>query len=183
VLHLDYEITPVKKLDVTVNIEKIAEECSYLIDCYGLKMGKNIQLVLQHSEFCENKWHDGTGSLPRKFTNDQTYRAIDTIYTEINSELKNLYISEVLGNLSEKFSIYRTRIMVLDSRGCYSWHRDQSPRLHLAVKTNYHCRMVFESGSYHIPADGHWYFTNTVQFHSAFNGGQEHRMHIVAGID
>jgi len=43
--------------------------------------------------------------------------------------------------------------------------------------------MVFESGSYHIPADGHWYFTDTVQFHSAFNGGKEHRMHIVAEID
>lgn len=171
----------VKKLDISVDMNQIVKECNFLINNYGLIIGKDIQLCLQHSLHCENKWHDGTGSLGKKFAGDNAYRANDKIYSIINAELASMYIGSTLNSLALQFQIYRARIMVLDSRSCYSWHKDQTQRLHLAVSTNEHCRMVFESGSYHIPADGYWYLTDTCQYHSAFNGGLKSRVHIVVG--
>jgi hypothetical protein len=42
--------------------------------------------------------------------------------------------------------------------------------------------MVIDNFATHMPADGSAYFTNTRNYHVAFNGGEEARVHIVATV-
>lgn len=170
----------VKKLDYKFDIDILDQEASEIISKIGLNPQDN-QICLQHSLWCENKWHDGTGSLPKKYQSKNLHQSADTSYTIINTDLKNTYIAQLIDAISIDYVVYRTRLMCLPSRSCYSWHYDQTYRLHVAIKTNAHCRMVFEDGSWHIPADGHVYFTDTTKWHSAFNGSiKEERVHLVA---
>lgn len=172
---------PVEKLVHQFDIDHLQKDCQTLISKVGFDQD-NSQICLQHSSQCQNKWHDGTGSLPKKYPNFDVFRTIDTNYVIINDEIKHTYIFTVLSELGKHFSIFRCRLMCLRPRSCYSWHYDQTCRLHIALKTNQHCRMVFENGSWHIPADGAVYLTNTTQWHSAFNGGFSERIHLVLGV-
>ena len=42
--------------------------------------------------------------------------------------------------------------------------------------------MVVESRAYHMKADGSVYYMNTMKYHTALNGGNEPRVHLVATI-
>jgi hypothetical protein len=79
------------------------------------------------------------------------------------------------------FKVYRSRLMCMQPRTCYSIHVDDSPRLHIAIKTHRQARFIFTDPPVlrHIPADGHIWWVDTTKEHSAMNGSLEPRIHLV----
>jgi hypothetical protein len=79
------------------------------------------------------------------------------------------------------FKVYRARLLTMHPRTCYSIHVDDNPRLHIAIKTHGQARFIFTNPPIlrHIPADGHIWWVDTTQEHSAMNGSLEDRIHLV----
>ena len=103
-------------------------------------------------------------------------------YTQLVSEFKNTYFSEVYETLRKKFKIGRIRLLVKQPRSSLSWHRDPEPRLHIPIITNPGAIMVVDHVAKHMPADGSVWITNNTKYHNAFNGGEENRIHLVACV-
>ena len=76
----------------------------------------------------------------------------------------------------------RVRILKLDSRSSLSYHRDPEARLHIPIITNPGALMIVDKGAHHMKADGSVYYVDTTKYHTALNGGNEPRVHLVATI-
>ena len=103
-------------------------------------------------------------------------------YSEFIPDYKNTYFKEVFDTLSKKYKLGRVRILLKEPRSTLSWHRDPEPRLHIPIITNPGCLMVIDNVAKHMPADGSVWITNNTKYHNAFNGGEENRIHLVAGV-
>ena len=101
-------------------------------------------------------------------------------YTEFVEDFKGTYFEEVYNKLSEKYILGRVRLLLIEPRTSLSWHRDPEPRIHIAVHTNPGAFLVVDEKLMNIPADGSAWFTDTRNYHGAFNGGEENRIHLVA---
>jgi len=84
--------------------------------------------------------------------------------------------------LSKRFPIGRTRVLSKDIYNCNSWHRDPEPRLHIPITSNPGSLFVVNHHVTHLPADGSVYFTDTRGYHTALNGGETRRVHLVAAL-
>ena len=103
-------------------------------------------------------------------------------YTLFNEKLNDTYFKYVYDKINEFFKIGRCRVIKMPQRTTLSWHRDPEKRLHIAIKTNHGARMFIEHTGYHIPADGNIYVTDNTKYHTAINGGEEDRIHLVATV-
>lgn len=103
-------------------------------------------------------------------------------FTEFAPELKGSYFEFVHRQLTARFPIGRMRVLSKDSFTCNSWHRDPEPRLHIPIITNPGSLFVVNHHVTHLPADGSVYFTDTRGYHTALNGGDDPRVHIVAAL-
>ena len=101
-------------------------------------------------------------------------------YTEFVEDFKGTYFEEVYNKLLERYNIGRFRLLLLEPRTSLSWHRDPEPRLHIPVFTNPGAHLVIADRLKHLPADGGVWFTDTRNYHTVFNGGEENRIHLVA---
>jgi hypothetical protein len=83
------------------------------------------------------------------------------------------------------FKVYRARLLTMHPRTGYSIHIDQTPCIHIAINTHRQARFIFTNppALRHIPADGHVWWVDTRQEHSAMNGSLEPRIHFVACLD
>jgi hypothetical protein len=54
--------------------------------------------------------------------------------------------------------------------------------LHIPIISNPGSLFVVNHHCTHLPADGSVYFTDTRGYHTALNGGEESRVHIVAAL-
>jgi aspartyl/asparaginyl beta-hydroxylase (cupin superfamily) len=106
----------------------------------------------------------------------------ETRYTLFNPKLDNTYFKFVYEKINEFFEVGRCRVIKMPPRTTLSWHRDPEKRIHLAIKTNYGARMFIEHTGHHIPADGNIYLTDNTKYHTAINGGEEDRIHLVATV-
>ncbi len=97
-------------------------------------------------------------------------------------EFRGTYFEHVHEELSKRFPIGRTRILFKGLYNCNSWHRDPEPRLHIPVVSNPGSLFVVNHHVTHLPADGSVYFTDTRGYHTALNGGESQRVHIVATL-
>lgn len=139
----------------------------------------------------------GTGSLQYDWTKvhemtnpDGTVKSVpveyDTPYNEedftiLCSQFKNTAFEEMYNVLSKNYKLGRVRLMKMNLRYCMSWHTDTSCRLHYPIKTQPGCFMVIEDEVMHLPQN-QWWMTNTTKHHTAFNGSNEDRIHLVAAI-
>ncbi|MEE9335169.1 MAG: hypothetical protein V3U65_13860 [Granulosicoccaceae bacterium] len=103
-------------------------------------------------------------------------------FSEFNPLFAGTYFEHVFHELSKRFPIGRTRVLSKAQYNCNSWHRDPEPRLHIPVVTNPGSLFVVNHHVTHLPADGSVYFTDTRGYHTALNGGETHRVHIVAAL-
>lgn len=96
-------------------------------------------------------------------------------------EFEGTYLHEVYKTVNEALggTVGRVRLMRLQPRECYTFHKDDNVRYHLAVRTHRAAFIAFQSGLHHIPADGRVYRVDTTQPHTALNGGREDRVHLV----
>lgn len=103
-------------------------------------------------------------------------------FSEFNPKFKGTYFEHVHAELAKRFPIGRTRVLSKGLYNCNSWHRDPEPRLHIPVTTNPGSLFVVNHHVTHLPADGSVYFTDTRGYHTALNGGETNRVHIVAAL-
>jgi hypothetical protein len=89
-----------------------------------------------------------------------------------------IYTNSVIMSLG----LYRTRLMKMKPKTCYTYHRDPSQRIHIPLVTNEKCMFIIDDQVYRYPADGNWYQIDTTQWHTAINASWEDRIHIVGCI-
>lgn len=149
------------------NIQKIKDEIQYLKENYKCESD---QISLQNADG-NIDFECGLGG-------------IEDHNGYLDKDFKNLNIPEdwEMSKFIMNEMLTRTRIMILKPKRCYSWHKDWTPRVHLAIETTPKCFMVVGTELIHIPADGKPYYTDTTQFHTAFNGSKNpeiDRIHLV----
>lgn len=110
-----------------------------------------------------------------RFVNESAYKVFEPILSET-------YFKHIHDVLSQHYEIGRVRILKLDSRTSLSYHRDPEARLHIPIITNPGALMIINKEAYHMKADGSVYYTDTTKYHTALNGGDECRVHLVATV-
>lgn len=103
-------------------------------------------------------------------------------FSAFNPKFEGTYFEHVHAELAKRFPIGRTRVLSKGLYNCNSWHRDPEPRLHIPVVSNPGSLFVVNHHVTHLPADGSVYFTDTRGYHTALNGGETRRVHIVAAL-
>ena len=106
----------------------------------------------------------------------------EAAFNELSPEFSGTYFQHVFDELTARFSIGRVRILSKGLYNCNSWHRDPEPRLHIPIITNPGSLFIVNHHVTHLPADGSVYFTDTRGYHTALNGGEKHRVHLVAAL-
>ena len=119
---------------------------------------------------------DSYAEVPRDIMVDES------AYSEFNPLFADTYLAEVYEQLIARFPIGRMRVLGKDPYNCNPWHRDPEPRLHIPIISNPGSLFVVNHHCTHLPADGSVYFTDTRGYHTALNGGEESRVHIVAAL-
>jgi hypothetical protein len=90
-------------------------------------------------------------------------------------------VINILGEHS-KYQFGRIRIMRCVPYHCYSWHKDTTPRLHIPLVTSRGAMIAVNTEVRNLNA-GHLWWVDTRFPHSAFNGSEEDRYHIVYEIE
>jgi len=103
-------------------------------------------------------------------------------FSAFNPDFAGTYFEHVHDELTRRFPIGRMRVLSKGLYNCNSWHRDPEPRLHIPILTNPGSLFVVNHHVTHLPADGSVYFTDTRGYHTALNGGETRRVHIVAAL-
>lgn len=103
-------------------------------------------------------------------------------FTEFLPLFADTYFKFVHDELVRRFPIRRMRVLSKSPYNCNSWHRDPEPRLHIPIISNPGSLFAVNHHITHLPADGSVYFTDTRGYHTALNGGETHRAHIVAAL-
>ncbi len=103
-------------------------------------------------------------------------------YSELHPDFTGTYFEIVHRELSSRFTLGRMRLLMKGSYNCNSWHRDPEPRLHIPIYSNPGSLFVVNHHCTHLPADGSVYFTDTRGYHTAMNGGEDRRLHLVAAL-
>ena len=98
-----------------------------------------------------------------------------TYFREVYDTLREFVVKQYDGQLG------RVRLIKSKPRTALSWHRDPEPRLHVPIITNIGSKMIIEDEVKHLPVGRAWY-TNTIYYHSQFNGGEEDRIHLITSI-
>ena len=113
----------------------------------------------------------------------QREHAVDELaFTELVPTFQGTYFEHVVNELSKRFVLGRVRVLSKGIYNCNSWHRDPEPRLHIPIVTNPGSLFLVNNHATHLPADGSVYFTDTRGYHTALNGGESDRVHIVAAL-
>lgn len=157
-----------KKLPVTVDLPRLQIEADKLLWQPEHNWYKD-QISLQTNG--DANWESSIGS--KKGENELQW-------DKLHPDLIGTWWEEFFTNLP--FKLYRARLMTMHPRTCYSIHVDDTPRIHIAIKTHKQARFIFTNPPVlkHIPADGHLWWVDTREEHTALNGSLEARIHLVA---
>lgn len=88
------------------------------------------------------------------------------------------YTNSVLSELG----MYRTRLMNMKQKTCYSYHWDPTKRMHIPLLTNENNFFVIDDEISRYPADGSYYLIDTTKKHTFVNASFENRLHIVGCV-
>ena len=156
------------KVENTYNLQRIQIEVDWIIK----KQGWNSNQIALQSPDGEFK----TGSddeLGLNSTNGENFKEKD--FNKPNTP-EHWEITKLI----KDNNLYRTRLLLINPRACYSYHVDFTKRIHLAVTTHPHCFIIINEEIQHIPADGNAYLIDTTNPHTALNASLSHdRIHIV----
>jgi hypothetical protein len=173
------------------------KELNNLIENGDVEWPESNQICLNSIIGHESNYKKGTGSLHLDWDN-----AVETVdeyghqkivvppyetpleesdFTVLCNQFKGTLFEDVYTKLTENYKVGRVRIMKSKSKTCLTWHVDITPRIHFPIKTQEGCFMIIEDEVKHLPQET-WWYTNTVLYHTAFNGSKEDRIHLVATI-
>jgi len=180
------------RLDLKFDIEKLQEalhECLAKESFKGNMQGQGFSALPLTQRPGQTEWTDNDLSgrywlrADDRYVEEPRENLVPEIeFSEFNPLFEGSYFEYVLHELSKRFPIGRTRVLSKSQYNCNSWHRDPEPRLHIPVVTNPGSLFVVNHHVTHLPADGSVYFTDTRGYHTALNGGETHRIHIVAAL-
>lgn len=155
-----------RSLRPIIDFETLHKEVFDIINRVGFR---DNQIILQSIDGVE-EWHLGTGVIEHLEEKEEKK------YSIINSSIRDTEISKII----EKYQGFRARIMKMYPRNCYSVHKDPTPRIHIPIKTNDQCWMVWPYDNFcaTMPA-GKEYFTDTTKMHTFLNASLETRIHLM----
>ncbi len=172
-----------RKLNIHFDIDAIRQAYETAIATIGFTGAASNCICLTHSVEEED---DTRGIF---WMRDENYREIqvekfvhEEAYKIFEPLLMDTYFKNVYDTLSRHFRLGRVRVLKLGSRSALSYHRDPENRLHVPIITNPGALMVVNDEAYHMKADGSTYYMNTIDYHTAINGGNAPRVHLVATI-
>ena len=87
-----------------------------------------------------------------------------------------------VNSLLNKFKLGYGRCCILESKTCYTYHKDISKRIHIPIETNDKCFFVLDDEVVRLPADGSVYEVDTTKIHTFINGSMNPRTHIVGTL-
>lgn len=99
-----------------------------------------------------------------------------------NKFIYKLFDIPYINNILDELGMFRTRVLRMRPKTCYTYHRDYTPRIHIPVITNPKCFMVLETHIEWYPADGNYYKIDTTKYHTFVNASLEDRIHIVGCV-
>jgi hypothetical protein len=161
-----------KHIEQLQNFSDITKEIEFLINEIGFK---NNQISFQNLYEEQDDWYNSNGGLRNLAEQDEKK------YHVLNSKLKN----SAIDSLVQRFRGFRTRLMLMPPRKCYSVHSDPFKRIHIPIITNDQCWMVWplEKQCFRL-LEGRIYLADTTKQHSFFNGHESlDRIHIVMSVD
>lgn len=158
-------------LSAVENFEILRKE---VLDIIETKSNGNNQIICQGTVKGISNWTAGTGAIEELDEKDEKK------YSYINSELKNTELEKLI----KKYNGFRSRIMIMHPRHCYSVHSDPTPRLHIPIVTNDQCWMIWPNKKecYQLH-ERMIYWTDTRVNHTFLNGGTEKRIHVVMCVE
>ena len=172
-----------RKLNIHFDIDAVKNAYNIAVNEIGFSGDLINCISLTHTETTE--------SAPRGifWTRDENYKEIqvekyvnEEAYRVFEPLLMNTYFKNVYDVLSQHFRLGRARILKLDSRSSLSYHRDPEARLHIPIITNPGALMIVDKEAHHMPANGGVYYVDTTKYHTALNGGNQSRVHLVVTI-
>lgn len=89
------------------------------------------------------------------------------------------YTNSVLSELG----MYRSRLMNMKPKTCYSYHWDPTKRMHIPLLTNENNFFIIDDEISRYPADGSHYLIDTTKKHTFVNASFESRLHIVGCVN
>ena len=98
------------------------------------------------------------------------------------SKLNEVFANSIFESLINQYNLKRTRLMWIDGKTCYSMHSDFTPRIHMPIITNDQSFLVFKEGCVAQLHSGLVYWTDTRKQHTAMNGGEYPRLHLVGVV-
>lgn len=97
-------------------------------------------------------------------------------------QLNPFFADTPFEDLINQYGMTRTRLMWLGGNACYSFHCDDSPRIHVPIITNPHACIIFLEGPIEFLKLGNVYRVDTTKVHTAINGADTPRLHLVGEI-
>ena len=178
----------IKKYDIGINSDMMVKEFERLlpdIDKMGWwtegKQGHQAQFAIQSRKDSDDPYYESCGPQPHLNKEYKGYTLTEGSYDTTNEMFKDTYFENILNMFP--FPVCRVRFVRLSSKACYRFHRDMTYKFHIPLVTNPSNVMIWPEQSHriivHMPADGYIYFTETAISHTALNGGQDYRYHIV----
>jgi hypothetical protein len=160
----------IKEIEKIDNFKQLQEE---VLDLIKQVEFKGNQIICQGLPTDPADWHTGIGRI------EELEDKREQEYSVLNPTL----VGSCLARIIEKYQGFRTRIMSMTPRQCYSVHYDPTPRIHIPIITNPEAWMVwpFHNECHRMPT-GSIYWTDTTKPHTFINGYTECRIHIVMGI-
>jgi len=157
---------------------EVVDQCRQLAEQHGnWEFNYDSQIAIQTDDSSIDNWYAGTGQSQAK-TNKWEHS-----FCHIQPSLRGTVIEAYLKWLD--IPVFRTRIMMSRPKGCYSIHKDYSPRLHLPLMTNKQCNFLITDPltMFHLPADGTTTWVDTTKQHTFMNGSTEQRLHLVMIVE
>lgn len=160
----------VGKVNLPYDFISIKHEVLDLIDQVGFKSN---QIICQSLKENPDDWYTGIGRI------DTLEDQQEEEYCHLNSALAGTKLAELI----KHYNCFRTRIMLMPPRQCYSVHADPTPRLHLPIKTNSQCWMIWPKHNQCFQMmPGDLFSADTTKPHTFINGSEEDRIHVVFGV-
>lgn len=160
-----------RKLEDTVDLRRLQTECWNLMT--EVPFNETNQICLQTGG--KNDWYEGTGAM----TQGEDLSKFDALHPKLIGTWWESFFDSL------PYHVSRTRIARLLPRRCYSVHQDFHRTLHIAIHTNPKSYFLFieEQKLIHIAQDSHIWYVDTKRPHTAFNGGNDSRFHLMMRVD
>ena len=179
-LNVSFDIERLREA-LGIALERMGERATTLTDGFGAfslvrRPGADRETANDLSGLFHTRVDDSYAEVAREEVVDES------AFTEFVPSLADTYFHEIWATLKRVAPLGRVRVLSKGLYNCNSWHRDPEPRLHLPIVSNPGSLFVVNHHVTHLPADGSVYFTDTRGYHTALNGGESHRVHLVAAL-